>query len=144
MGKSRNEKDWHALCLEYKQTRSLLLITFLKPKLVEFVVHNFEAKWQDNMFKQCFENFITNQIVSIKDYVGNCSFQSENEVQSQHWFSFQVTILVHLTFIVWVDCDGNPNSKIVIEYHFYISDDKQHDNLFMQHCFGLHKELLQT
>jgi hypothetical protein len=32
----------------------------------------------------------------------------------------------------------------VTEYHFYISDDNQHDNLFMQHCFCLHREFLQT
>ncbi len=52
-------KDWHALCLEYKQTPHVL-VTFLKPKLVEFIVHNFEAKWQNNMFKMCLENLTTN------------------------------------------------------------------------------------
>ncbi len=35
--------------------------------------------------------------------------------------------------------DGNPNTRIVTEYHFYINDDKVHDNLFLQHYFGLHK-----
>jgi len=78
------------------------------------------------------------------DYVENYSFQWQNEMQSQHRFNFQVMILVHLTFRVQVDWDGNLESKIVIEYHFYFSDDKQHDNLFMQHCFGLHKEFFQT
>jgi hypothetical protein len=121
-----------------------MLVTLLKRKLAEFVVQNFEAKWQDNMFKKCLENLTIEQIVLVVDYVENYSFQWQNEVQSQHWFNFQVTTLVHLTFRVRADWDGNPNSEIVTKYHFYISDDKQHDNLFMQHCFGLHKEFLQT
>lgn len=50
----------YALHLKHKQTNPHVLITFLKPKLVEFVVHNFEAKWQDNMFKSCLENLTTN------------------------------------------------------------------------------------
>ena len=29
-------------------------------------------------------------------------------------------------------------SKLLTEYHFYVSDDKTHDNLFVQYCFGLH------
>lgn len=33
----------------------------------------------------------------------------------------------------------------MIEYHFYISDDyKVNDNLFLQHCFRLDKQLLQS
>jgi len=49
-------------------------ITYLKPKPVEFVVHNFEAKWQDNMFEQCLENLIVDHIVLVVDYVENYSF----------------------------------------------------------------------
>jgi hypothetical protein len=30
------------------------------------------------------------------------------------------------------------------DYHFYISDDKMHDNLFLQHCFGIHMQILQS
>jgi hypothetical protein len=39
--------------LSINKTLPHVMITFLKPKLKEFVVHNFEAKWQDNMFKLC-------------------------------------------------------------------------------------------
>ena len=36
------------------------------------------------------------------------------------------------------DVDNTPESHNVIkEYHFYISDDHEHDPLFVQHCFGL-------
>jgi hypothetical protein len=37
-------KDRHALRITHKQTLLHVLVTFLKPKLVIFVVHNFEAK----------------------------------------------------------------------------------------------------
>ena len=26
---------------------------------------------------------------------------------------------------------------VIKEYHFYVSDDREHDTLFVQHCFGL-------
>jgi len=56
-----------------------------------------------------------------------------------HWHSFQITILVHITYC------HNPNqdphdedSFILIDYHFYISNDCKHDSKFVQHCFKLH------
>ena len=34
--------------------------------------------------------------------------------------------------------DNTPQSRDVIkEYHFYVNDDREHDTLFVQHCFGL-------
>ena len=34
--------------------------------------------------------------------------------------------------------DSTPQSRVVIkEYHFYVSDDRERDTLFVQHCFGL-------
>ena len=34
--------------------------------------------------------------------------------------------------------DYTPQSRDVIkEYHFYVSDDREHDMLFVQCCFGL-------
>jgi hypothetical protein len=59
----------------------------------------------------------------------------QNEIQSMHWHSFQVNILVHITF--WVDPtsgEGNDDKKIIKETYFYVSDDKDHDTLFVQYC----------
>ncbi len=39
--------DRHAIRLQSKMTPPCEFATFLKLKLAEFVVHNFEAKWQD-------------------------------------------------------------------------------------------------
>ena len=49
-----------------------------------------------------------------------------------HWWSTQVTILVHISYI------KNSVGAIEKTLHFYISDDKLHDTLFVQHCFMLH------
>ncbi len=59
VGRLNDGKNRYALRLEYKQTPPHQLVTFLKPKLVEFIIHNFEAKWQDNMFKMCLESLTT-------------------------------------------------------------------------------------
>ena len=53
-----------------------------------------------------------------------------------HWYSDQVTIFVHITYV--------RVAGVVHKYfHFYISDDKSHDTLFVQHCFMLHHQWLQ-
>jgi hypothetical protein len=41
----------------------------------------------------------------------------------------------------WVDPMNGPRideRKIIKEKHFYILDDKEHDTLFVQHCFMMH------
>jgi hypothetical protein len=52
----------------------------------------------------------------------------------------QITILVHITYRVNVEYDAiDPQSfQVSKEVHYYISDDKTHDNLFLQHTFTLH------
>jgi hypothetical protein len=50
---------------------------------------------------------------------------------------------VHLTFCIdpnWDEIDAS--SKILTKYHFYVGDNKTHDNMFVQHCFKLCWEFL--
>jgi len=78
-------------------------------------------------------------IISMEDFAKNYSFQVQNEVQSMHWHSYQISILVHITYWSNPDFDmHDEDTKILIEYHFYISNDRKHDYEFVQHCFGLH------
>jgi len=56
-----------------------------------------------------------------------------------HWHSYHITILMHITW------KRNPNaisddedSKTMMRYHFYISDEKTHDSYLVQHCLLLH------
>ncbi len=55
-----------------------------------------------------------NQIVTIIDFASNYSFKEQNEIQSSHWFNWQETILVHMTFHIdpnWNEMDTS--SKIL-------------------------------
>jgi hypothetical protein len=68
-------------------------------------------------------------MVSIIDYAENYSFKVQSEVQSMHWYSYQVTILVH---IMWVR-NSNPDpedesTRSIMTYHFYI---------FVYCCIGI-------
>jgi hypothetical protein len=42
------------------------------------------------MFILCLQNLSIDQIQLVVDYAENYFFQWKNEIQSQHWFSFQV------------------------------------------------------
>ncbi len=70
------------------------------------------------MLKLCLQNLSSNQILSVVDCAENYFFQWQNEIQSQHWFSFWITILVHLSFRIREHQDGNLDTKIVTKYHF--------------------------
>ena len=37
-------------------------------------------------------------VVSVVDFAENYAFKEQNEVQSMHWYSSQVTIFVHITY----------------------------------------------
>jgi hypothetical protein len=55
-----------------------------------------------------------------------------------HWFSFQIAILVHITYEYNPTFDPtHANSKFLKEVHYYIWNEKDHDALFMQHAFKL-------
>jgi hypothetical protein len=80
------------------------------------------------------------EILFLIDFVKNYSFKEQNEVQTHHWYNFQMTILVHITYKMNLDHNqDDPRScRLIIEYHYYCSHDKKHYNLFVQKCFSLH------
>lgn len=136
---SRVSKLLKKLSLIYKQTISNKLVEYMKPKLQAFVKHNFVAPWQDKHFKICIKSFPVVNMVLIVDFAENYSFEAQNEVQSMHWHTFHINILVHIT--LRHNLHANPydeNSCILIEYHFHIFNDQKHDSKFVQHCFKLH------
>jgi hypothetical protein len=51
----------------------------------------------------------------------------------------QITILVHITYKVNVEYDVAylQSFQVLKEVHYYISDDKTHDSLFVQHIFTI-------
>jgi hypothetical protein len=126
------------LQLVYKETTSDQFLSYSKPKLQEFVRHSFVAKWEDEQFKTCLASFPADTMVSVIDYAQNYSFEVQNEVQSMHWHSYQISILVHISWVRNPHHDPDDDStKNIMKYHFYISDDKKHDSYFIQHCLSL-------
>jgi hypothetical protein len=61
-----------------------------------------------------------------------------------HWLSFHITILVNITYWINPIYDlAHLESRIVKEAHYYISDKKEHDTLFVQNAFKLNWQFLQ-
>ena len=82
--------------------------------------------------------------MSVVDFAQHYSFQVQNEVQSMHWHSYQVSILVHISFQRNPRPNSNDDStKTLVNCHFYISDDRKHDSYFVQHCLILHWNSLE-
>ena len=64
------------------------------------------------------------------------------EIQTKYDHSDQVSIFVHVLYRhAQASIDGRDNTPqscdVIKEYHFYVSDDHEHDMLFVQHYFGL-------
>jgi hypothetical protein len=77
--------------------------------------------------------------VSHIDFVENYKFHIQNEMKSMYYMSSYVSLLVHITLQRVCDVDGE---LVTLKHtHYYISDDKKHDSLFVQHCL-LHRRWL--
>ncbi len=96
-------------------------MNYLQPNLQRFVTHNFIARWEDVHCRLNMDNFPLDSILSQIDFAENYSFEMQNEIQSMHWHSFQITILVHITFNVDQTIgQKNDDKKIIKETQFYV------------------------
>jgi hypothetical protein len=77
-------------------------------------------------------------LISCVDFSENYTLKVQNEIQSMHWHNNQITILVHITYRL------NLEPLLLKEFHYYVSDDKTHDSLFVQHCFMLNWEHVKS
>jgi hypothetical protein len=71
-------------------------------------------------------------MVFVVDFAKSYGFEVQNEIQSVHWHTYQMSILVHICFY-WnlTPYPYDEDSWILTEYHFYISDDKKNDFKFV-------------
>ena len=140
-GVTKAGKENKVLRMTYQNTAAPIYLDYLREKLRPFIVHNYIAKWQAERYKESIDTFPPESILSAVDFAENYTFQPYNELQSMHWLQHQITILVHICYR-WNPCYlADPSSdapKLLTEYHYYISDDAEHDTLFVQHCFALH------
>lgn len=122
--------------MEYNETPPHALIQYLKLHLKEFVLHNYIARWQDVHFKEAMSNVYNDMVISCIDFSNNYAMI--------HWHNFQM-ILVHIIYCLNLEYNPTkPSSKVLKKVHYYVYDDNSHDNLFVQHAFGLHWDFLQA
>lgn len=139
-GVSKEGNPKKVVRLEYKHTKAREFLEYAASKMPTFVLHQHTARWQDSEFKACLETLQSGEVMSLIDYAENYSFKAQNEIQSEHWFNFQITILVHIMYNVNPTFNlYDPKSKrLNTTYYYYVSDDRKHDSLFVQHCLMLH------
>jgi hypothetical protein len=84
-------------------------------------------------------------VVSCIDFSKLFGMKVHNEIQEMHWFSFQIIVLVHITYLHNLDYDlVIQNFKIPKEVHYYASNEMDHDTLSVQHAFKLHWEFFKS
>ena len=110
----------------YKHTIVSEFLDYLKPNFTKFVTHNFVARWQDFQCHTAMSDLPKDTILSHIDFAENYSFKIQNEIQSMHWFSHQVKILVYLTYKINPLFDPEVSGlKWIKKFQSYISDDKE-------------------
>jgi hypothetical protein len=143
VGTTADGKEKNVSRYEYKDTTPSELVDFLRPKLLEFIQHNYFAQWQERQFKKYLKDIPADVVLSCIDFSENYAMRVQNEIQDMHWFTFQMTVLVHITYRVNPDfVAGIEKTRILKEVHYYISNEKDHDTLFVQHAFQLHWNFL--
>jgi hypothetical protein len=141
VGKNDEGQDKKAPSVEYNEILARDLISYMKPKLTEFITHNFIAQWQDCKFKEMLKAFPKDAMLSCIDFSENYTMMIQNEIQSMYGRKVQVTILVHISYCWNAMYDVNKpeyGPEIMKELHYYLSDDNSHDTLFVQHSLMLH------
>ena len=139
MGKTKDRNDKKVPQVEYMESTPRDFIEYLKPKLKEFITHNFVVHWQETQFKKFISKLPKDTIMSCIDFSQNYAMKVQNEMQSMHWHSVQITILVHITYRHNPDfVEGDlVEPEILKETHYYISDAPEHDSAYVQHAFSL-------
>jgi hypothetical protein len=80
------------------ETSPKVFLDYMKQKLIAFIKHNFFARWQDIQFKNFLLTIPKDIVVFVIDFAKSYGFKVLNEVQSMHWHSTQIIILVHITY----------------------------------------------
>jgi hypothetical protein len=55
----------------------------------------------------------------------------QNEIQSMHWHTMQITTLVHITYRLHPPSIGNGPKEVMKDVHYYVFDDNSHDTFFL-------------
>ena len=128
---SDSAKESKKIALVKSQVWVCDFLTDFYKKTESYVQHVHVARWQDEQYRKCRENFPIGTILSIVDFAENYTLQPQNEIQSQYYHSDQVSIMVHITYRHGPESSIN-NRIIKKETNFDISDDRCHDLHYVQ------------
>jgi Trm5-related predicted tRNA methylase len=84
VGKTNEVQNKKVSRVEYCETKPRKVIEYLKPKLKNFVVHNFMSKWQKKEIKKYLPNLPPNTMVYCINFSENYVFKVQNEIQDMH------------------------------------------------------------
>jgi len=134
---------WKSLCCSFIVNCFKLKYAFSIYGLLcsKHLVNTFMSFWVVlQEFKSLLKYISNDMVISCIDFSKNYAFKIQNEMQNMHWYNMQITILVHITYKMNGEYDviDPQSSRVLKEVHYYISDDKTHDSLFVQHAFTLH------
>lgn len=84
VGKTKDGNDKKVPQVEYMESTPRDFIEYLKPKLKEFITHNFVVHWQETQFKKFISKLPKDTIMSCIDFSQNYAMKVQNEIQSMH------------------------------------------------------------
>ena len=83
------------------QEEEFFAINFLKTveaEIYKYTKHSHKVQWQDLQFKKSREFFPPGTILSVIDFAENYTFVPQKEIQSEYYYSDQVSMLVHILY----------------------------------------------
>lgn len=131
------------LTLIHKKTTLVELIEYFKPKLQFFVQHNFVARCLDgksSSSKIAWGPF--HQTTLYLSLTLHRTIPLRFTTKCKVCTSFHIRLVFLCIFVCNMhNPDANPYGEetwLLMEYHFYITEDKHHDTEMVQYCFNLH------
>lgn len=115
-----------------KQTTTAELVAEFLRQAKKYVQHRFEKAWQRSVFKNALQNLTPGSILVWMDFSENLALQHNLEPQSMHWIHVQVSVLCCVCWVM-VEVGGDQWERQKM-YHYFLSDDKTHDAVFVGHC----------
>jgi hypothetical protein len=74
-GKTRKGEPKKVVRLEYKTTMAREFLEYAAPKLMPFILHQHNARWQDAQCKKLLEGLKVEKIINFIDFAENYSFK---------------------------------------------------------------------
>lgn len=119
------------MLVQHSGTLDELILTFCK-SLEQFSIHLFEATWQYERFVDAKKDIQEGEVVCVMDFAENLALKNQDECQSAHWFTTQVTIHPIVTYYLVPEKESTEKKKMVTHEMVFISDDLTHDSQIVE------------